>query len=101
MTGKKTRVKVQLKSKFSPFLAQSHCIAHRLNLAITDSIKKNKILEIYKDKFNALYLFMSNSSKRVERLKDLQAVLGEPELSIKETNSIRWLGLKSTVEAVF
>jgi len=34
-------------------------------------------------------------------LKDLQAVLGEPELALKEPYSIRWLGLKSAVEAVF
>lgn len=38
MTGKKTGVGVQLQSKVSPFMLQTHCIAHRLNLAVTDSI---------------------------------------------------------------
>ena len=41
MTGRKTGVRVQLKSKYSPFSTQTHCIAHRLNLAVSDSIKKN------------------------------------------------------------
>ena len=41
MTGRKTGVEVQLKSKFP----QTHCIAHRLNLAVSDSIKKNKLLK--------------------------------------------------------
>ena len=40
MTGKETGVGVQIKSKYAQFSVQSHCIAHRLNLAVTDSIKK-------------------------------------------------------------
>lgn len=40
MTGKKTGVGVQMKSKYSPFVVQTHCIAHRLNLAVTDFIKR-------------------------------------------------------------
>ena len=44
---------------------------------------------------------MSSSSLRVERLKEIQAVLGEPDLSIKEPHSIRWLGLKNAVDVVY
>ena len=40
MFGRKTGVGVQIKSKYSPFLVQTHCIAHRLNLACADAIKK-------------------------------------------------------------
>ena len=42
ITGRKTGVGVQLKSKYSPFSTQTHCIAHRLSLAVSDSIKKMK-----------------------------------------------------------
>ena len=51
MTGRKTGVGVPLKSKFSPFSAQTHCIAHKLNLAVSDSIKKNELFKTMKDKF--------------------------------------------------
>lgn len=101
MTGKKTGVGVQMKSKYAPFSVQSHCIAHRLNLAITDSIKKLDTLKKFRDKFNSLYYFMSGSANRTTRLKNIQQLFGEPELTIKEPHSVRWLGLKNAVEAVY
>ena len=52
-------------------MLQTHCIAHRLNLAVTDSIKKDAVLEKFKVKFGELYHFMSNSSIRMERLKEM------------------------------
>ncbi|XP_045212023.2 zinc finger protein 862-like [Mercenaria mercenaria] len=101
MMGKKTGVGVQLKSKYSPFLIQTHCIAHRLNLAVSDSIKKDKVLEKFRDKFNSLYNFMSASSNRTTKLKKMQDLLEEPQLTIKEPHSIRWLGLRNAVAAVY
>lgn len=101
MMGKRTGVGTQIQSKYSPFCVQSHCIAHRLNLACTDTIKKDDFLVKFRDKFNALYHFMSASHTRVSTLKNIQALLEEPELKIKEPYSIRWLGLKSAVEAVY
>ena len=38
--GRKTGVGVQLKSKYAPLILQTHCVAHRLNLACVDSIKE-------------------------------------------------------------
>ena len=101
MTGKKTGVGVLMKSKFSPFSVQTHCIAHRLNLAVTDSIKKIEPLCKFRTNFNSLYNFMIGSRNRVDKLKRIQQFFGEPELSIKESHSIRWLGLKNAVEAVY
>lgn len=101
MMGRKTGVGVQMKSKYSPFMAQTHCIAHRLNLACVDSIKKNKTFQTFKDKFNALYIHISSSSNRTYKLKKIQKLLEEPELTVKQPHSIRWLGLKNAVEAVF
>lgn len=101
MMGKHTGVGKQIESKYAPFCTQTHCVAHRLNLACSDTIKKNEFLVKFRDKFNALYHFMSGSSIRTLTLKKMQSVLQEPELSIKEPHSIRWLGLKNAVEAVF
>jgi hypothetical protein len=52
----------------------------------------------FKDKFNALY---NGSSTRTLTLQKVQKLLEEPELTIKEPHSIRWLGLKYAVEAVY
>ena len=101
MTGRKTGVGVQLKSKFSPFSTQTHCIAHRLNLAVSDSIKKNELLKKMKDKFDGLYSFMSGSSNRTSWLQKLQEILDEPDLTIKEPHSIRWLRLRNAELAVY
>ena len=101
MMGKKTGVGVQLKSKFCPFITQTHCIAHRLNLAITDAIKNNETLKKFKEMFQTLYNFMSASTLRINTLKAMQDLLNEPEITIKEPHSIRWLGLKKSVEVVY
>lgn len=101
MMGQKTGVGVQVKSKYAPYMTQTHCIAHRLNLAASDAIKKDKSLEKFRDKFNALYVFISGSSICTEHLKKMQELLNEPEISIKEPHSIRWLGLRNAVNAVY
>lgn len=68
---------------------------------MTDSIKKLDTLKKFQDNFNSLYHFMSGSSNRTSKLQNIQKLFGEPELTIKEPHSIRWLGLKNAVEAVY
>ena len=101
MMGKRSGVGVQMQSKYSPFCIQTHCIAHRLNLACTVTIKKDEYMVKFKDKFDALYHFITASHSRVSTLKRIQELLDEPELTIKQPHSIRWLGLKNAVEAVY
>ena len=101
MMGKRLGVWVQMQSKYSPFCIQTHCIAHRLNLACTDTIKKDEYMVKFRDKFDALYHFITASHSRVSTLKRIQELLDEPELTIKKPHSIRWLGLKNAVEAVY
>lgn len=97
MTGKKSVVGVQMRSKYAPFLVQTHCLAHRLNLAVTDSIKKDKALVKFRDTFSCLYSFMKGSSNRIIKLKAIQELLEEPELTIKQPHEICWLGLVNAV----
>ena len=91
MMGKRLGVGVQLKSKATPFSLQSHCVAHRLNLAITDSIKNIKPLKKFSEKFGNLYNYFSASGNRTFLLKQMQDLLDEPQLTIKEPYSIREL----------
>ena len=99
--GKHTGVGTQIQSKYSPFCTHTHCVAHRLNLVCTDTIKKNEYMVKFREKFNALHFFMSSSSIRTLTLKRIQQVMEELQLTIKEPHSIRWLGLKNAVQAVF
>lgn len=101
MLGHKTGVGVQIKSKYSPYCLQTHCVAHRLNLACVDSIKEKDFLVKFRDKFTNLFNFITASANRVFALKNIQSLLNEPELSVKDPHSVRWLGLKNAVEAVF
>ena len=52
-------------------------------------------------KFVNLFHFISGSSIRMTRLQKLQEILNEPDLTIKEPDSIRWLGLRNAVLAVY
>ena len=92
-------VGVQFQAKAAPFSVQTHCIAHRLNLAVTGSIKHVDALKKFSEKFGQLYNYISASGNRTYALKQMQTLLDEPELSVKEPYSIRWLGLKRAVEA--
>lgn len=44
---------------------------------------------------------MSVSANRTSKLKHIQQLFGETELTIKQPHSVRWLGLKNAVEAVY
>ena len=44
---------------------------------------------------------MSGSSTQTVKLTKIQTMLQEPNLTIKEPHSIRWLGLRNAVEAVY
>ena len=56
MFGRKTGVGVQIKSKYSPFLVQTRCIAHRLNLACADAIKKTSPFSKYSERNLEIYI---------------------------------------------
>ena len=52
--SEKNCVGVQLRSKSMPFSVQIHCFAHRLNVAIMDSIKKDDTLKRFREMFEPL-----------------------------------------------
>ena len=44
---------------------------------------------------------MSASHNQTSAVKKIQNLLNEPELTFKDPHSIRWLGLRNVVEAVY
>ena len=101
MTGRRMGAGVQIKSKYSPFITQAHCVAHRLALACSDSVKSIPCFETFKSRFNTLYFHFSSSATRAAKLQSVQEVLEDPVLKIKEPHHIRWLSMKNAVSAVY
>ena len=99
--GRRMGVGVQIHSKFSPFVTQIHCMAHCLALGCLDSFKSMKPLEMFKSRFNSLCIQMSGSAVKSTKLQQIQNVLQDNELKVKEPHTVQWLSLRSATEAVY
>ena len=98
MMGRRLGVGVQIHSKFSPFVTQIHCMAHRLALGCLDCLKGMKPLETFKAPFTSLYIQMSGSANKSSKLQEIQNVFQDDQF--KEPHTVRWLSLRRAVEAV-
>lgn len=101
MIGRKSGAGKILKARFSPFVTQTHCLAHKLNLAAANSVKENETMLKLQKKLGALYAYFHTSSSRASKLKAMHQVMEEAQLSLKAPHVIRWLGLKLAIEAVY
>ena len=99
MFGKKAGVGVQLK-KEAPMLVHVHCVAHRLSLACSDAAKDIPYLTAYKDILKNLYIHVNGSGVRTYKLEEMQEVMEEPNLKMKDPLNIRWLAMKNAVKTV-
>ena len=63
--------------------------------------KNIKLFQDFRKNFNTLYYHFSSSGVRTAKLDNIQAVLEDPKLKIKEPHSVRWLALRNAVEAVY
>jgi hypothetical protein len=99
MTGRANGVGAQLMNN-SPAMVHVHCVAHRLNLACIDAMKKVEYLGRLKENVNFLYSYFHLSSLRSDNLKALQQALEEPQVKLKHAIEIRWLALHDAVSAV-
>ena len=65
-----------------PFVLSMYCIAHRLNLASSDSFKEFIDLVRFESKMKEIYSYFSRSSTRTNELKNFQLINGEPILKV-------------------
>lgn len=79
ITGAKKGVASRLKEQV-PDLVAIHCVAHRLNLAVSQAAKSVKYLEKFERYLKNLFWFYQNSPKRSSSLKAIQNLLEVPEL---------------------
>ncbi|CAG8473015.1 9693_t:CDS:2 [Cetraspora pellucida] len=86
----RTGVAARLK-KYNPYLTKNHCIAHQLHLASQDAAEQVPYFKKYDALVKGIYLYFSNSYKRLLTLKLVQNTLEEPKLVLLNIVSTRWL----------
>ena len=102
MTGRHNGVATRVKKR-NPFCISIHCMAHRLNLCSSQASKDIPYLKTFEKTMTELYYYFggSKSGNRKCELQDIQRVLDDPQIKIKECHEIRWISFCSAIEAVF
>ena len=89
-----------LLKKDYPLMQWIHCVAHREALAASDSIQDVEYLKkTVEPAIGGVYRHFSNSGIREASLHQMQVVLEDPRIKLKEPSSVRWLSHASAVEA--
>ena len=96
MSGHKSGVQKRLKDIQQPGLIYTHCVAHRLELAMLDALKlKDDYLHRFDENINGLFKFYYYSPIWRKELKDMAS---EIEVEFKQfglLNNIHWLASRS------
>lgn len=87
-------VSTQLKDD-CPGLIAVQCIAHKLELAVSDAFKKVKYIDTLEDMLKGIYSFYHRSTKRIKELDDLGDLMETKILRHKALHGIRWLRSKN------
>ena len=99
MTGRKSGVATRIKEE-RPVCISIHCMAYRLNLAITQAADAVPEIKQYEQVLSGLFYYFRNSSSRVASLKAILKIPVMDEVNIKEVHEIRWCAFYKAVEAV-
>lgn len=100
MTGRLNGLGAKLKRR-NKHLVQVHCVAHRLNLAVSQAGKSIDYCKQYHGMIHSIYQFYSDSSVRYDKLRELQTLLYEKVSQITEPTSVRWLSIEAAVKMLF
>lgn len=99
MFGKKGGVGVKLLED-CPAMTHIHCVAHRLALACVDAAKDVSYLKSYRNTLKNLYIHVNGSGVRTNKLEQMQSIMNEPHLKLKDPINIRWLAMEDAVQTV-
>ncbi|KAL5016780.1 hypothetical protein ScPMuIL_006369 [Solemya velum] len=100
MTGKKNGVAAIMR-RSNPHMVNVHCVAHRLALCTSQAAADIPLLQKHQQTLTDLFYYFKGSSKRESRLHEIQAILDDPCLTIKEIHSVRWLSYFNALTTVF
>lgn len=95
MSGDVSGVQARLKKK-QPGLLYTHCVAHKLELAVLDAIKCDaKYLQVFDDNINALFRYYYYSTVRRKELQKVADFLETEFKQLGRLKNIRWLASRS------
>ncbi len=94
-TGVVTRIK-----EIVPQFISTHCSAHRLSLAACDAADSVSEIGTFQRILNQVYVFFSRSTTRTAQLKEMEAVLHQPSISVKQPTQTRWLSHEQAVHSL-
>ena len=103
MTGAKNGVTGRMTREVNPYIINVHCIAHRLALVTSQAANNIDYLKKYQTALANVYYYFkgSHSGNRSANLEKIFQVLDSPEISVKETHSVRWFSFYAALEAIY
>lgn len=91
-TGKYNGLLVQLERSSRPWLVKIHCVSHRLELALKDSLLKEKSFTDIKDLMITLYYLFKQSGKLRGQFESLGRVSGVTIYTFPKVHGTRFIG---------
>lgn len=89
LMGKKNGVAAKIKEEVGHLLA-IHCVAHRLELGMLDTIKEEPGLKKLQDVLHYLYMQYHYSPKALRELRLLSEAMEDKALKPTNLNGARW-----------
>ena len=78
-----------------------HCVAHRLALVTSQAAGDIDCLKDLQHLLTDLFYYFSKSSNRSQDLEEIQDILKDPRLKIKEIHEVRWLSFFEALSTVY
>ena len=100
MSSNKEGVAGKLK-RLNPNIISVHCIAHKLQLCVSQAAEKVKFLKEFQEMLTSMFYHFKKSALRTEKLKAVQEVLNEPQLKYKGIHQVRWLSFYKALETLY
>ena len=99
MSSNKEGVAGKLK-RLNPNIVSVHCIAHKLQLCVSQAAEKVKFLKEFQEMLTSMF-YHFKSALRTEKLKAVQERLNEPQLKYKDIHQVRWLSFYKALETLY
>ena len=90
MLGRYNSVAAQLKREI-PHLVQQYCVAHREDLAISDSWKEIKLMRDIETLIRTVYTVFCRSATKQSKFEDIANILEYESVAFRPINEVRWL----------
>ena len=102
MVGKRSGVATRLK-EVSPHCVNIHCMAHRFNLCTSQASKNVTYVKEFEKILTDLFYYFggSKSGNRKCELEEIQKILDDPQVKMKQCHEIRWIACYEAVHSIY